>query len=597
MPDLLTLPDVRCKKPLYKPYFHRRKVGKRSVGGFLPSDVVKLYGLPRIAPQSPKTPVIAIIELGGGFKASDNAAAFQAMNLPAPSMGSASVQGATNSPGDDADGEVALDIQVAAGVYSAMTGQQARILMVWAPNTSQGFAQAISAAVQAQASVASISWGGPEASWDSTAAMESALASCVSAGIPVFVASGDNDASDGTTGKNVDYPASSPSSIGCGGTTVVSTSPLSERVWNDGSGDGSGGGYSAKFSRPAFQTFANPMRGVPDVAGVGDPDTGWKIYLDGQWGVIGGTSAVAPLWAGITAALVAGGMSARNLVQRLYANQGAFADVLVGDNSGFSAGPGWDACTGLGSPSAALLNALLGSAPIQPVPPPITVTNPPPKHQPPWWWPVWLWWPFSETLFMGPSFDLSKILQLVQDLQKVLQDVQALGTAQAGAGAHLAFARAGIPTDHLTLAQVLQFAQTILPFLQQILAALQQPAQTPAPMQAHFGGGAFLQLLPVLLPIIEQWLAGLKAGQAHARLAPRDQAQIDADMASVKAAFAQFQSDQSADAANATALTAAQSAKDASASAVAADQQALSKAVAQLFADVQAFYGAPAAAA
>jgi kumamolisin len=133
-----------------------------------------------------------------------------------------------------------------------------------------------------------------------------------------------------------------------------------EEVWNDGvNGGATGGGVSRVFPRPTWQSAANvpaaPVagggRGVPDVAGDADPATGYDVRVDGVDTVIGGTSAVAPLWAGLIALLnQLKGRPVGYLNPKLYASTGALHDITQGNNNGFAAWPGWDACTGLGSP-------------------------------------------------------------------------------------------------------------------------------------------------------------------------------------------------------------------------------------------------------
>jgi len=104
------------------------------------------------------------------------------------------------------------------------------------------------------------------------------------------------------------------------------------------------------------------MRGVPDVSGDADPQTGYQVRVDGTNTVIGGTSAVAPLWAALIARLNAiDGKPAGLLAPLLYANPAALRDIVQGNNGDFAAAPGWDACTGLGSPNGAALAAILKS--------------------------------------------------------------------------------------------------------------------------------------------------------------------------------------------------------------------------------------------
>src|SRR6202035_1569218 len=170
-----------------------------------------------------------------------------------------------------------------------------------------------------------------------------------------------------------------------GGTTLQGSGSTitSEVVWNELTNNegATGGGVSNVFPLPSWQAGAgvpkptNPAggRGVPDVAGDADPATGYVIRVDGTNMVIGGTSAVAPLWAGLIAVANAqNGKSAGFLQPAIYAAKGkaAFNDITSGTNYsgtpvGFKAGPGWDACTGLGSPIGTKLITVVnpGSAP------------------------------------------------------------------------------------------------------------------------------------------------------------------------------------------------------------------------------------------
>lgn len=375
-------------QPFCLPRFHRRKVGKHAAGGFLPTDVIKAYGFRPFPSLVTRTPVIGILELGGGYNATDNALAFAAMGQPVPNFMQANVGGAKNSPGDDADGEVALDIQVAAGVCQYLTGQVCKVVMVWAPNDGgANFATGIDAARGAHADATSISWGAAEPQWSTAdrAAVGGAVDRSVAAGIPVLAAAGDNNSGDGLSGANTDFPASYPGTLGCGGTSLVVDSDglrLRETVWNNGSGEGTGGGYSKIYPHPLWQVIANAMRLVPDFCGNADPQTGYRTVLDGNVQIIGGTSAVAPLWAGILAACRATGWDGANLAPLLYANPSAFFDTITGNNGQYQAGPGLDPCTGLGSPSGNRITVLLaGNAP--PVSPPPPVLPPPPPPPPP----------------------------------------------------------------------------------------------------------------------------------------------------------------------------------------------------------------------
>ncbi len=360
-------------RPIATPKFvpHR---GPTPPAGFLPTDVAKLYGFEGVDASGQ---CIGIIELGGGYTDADNQAAFKAMALAVPSIVAVGVDGAKNDPTDTsgANGEVALDIQVAGGVAPG-----ASIAVYFAPNTDQGFVDAITQAVHDQSnapSVLSISWGSAESGWtqQAIAAMGQAFQDAAQLGVTVCAASGDGLATDGVSdGKaHVDYPASDPFVLGCGGTKITASADAitGETVWNS-NGGGTGGGVSTLFALPDYQAKAGVPaagaksggRGVPDVSGDADPDSGYRIVTDGQTGIIGGTSAVAPLWAAIVAGLNAGRKSPLGQIHaQLYGDPAALRDITSGNNKagsiGFEAAKGWDACTGLGSPIGAKLKTLL----------------------------------------------------------------------------------------------------------------------------------------------------------------------------------------------------------------------------------------------
>ncbi len=374
---------------------------------FTPLQVAALYGFPTNLTGAGQT--IGIIELGGGYEASDVTTYFRGLGLTPPSVVAVSVDGGANVPGGDpngADGEVALDIQVAGAVAPG-----ARIAVYFAPNTDQGFIDAITTAVHDTAnkpSVLSISWGGPEPTWTPTSrtALDNACQSAGALGITVTVASGDNGSSDGQAGNTVDFPAASPHVLACGGTALNGSgaSISSEVVWNDQpSGGATGGGVSTTFPLPSWQGSAGVPkagaagggRGVPDVAGDAAPGTGYGVLVDGKQQVVGGTSAVAPLWAGLVALLNQGRVQAGLapvgfLNPQLYGAPSSLRDITSGNNGAYRAAKGWDACTGLGSPNGAALAQLFtasapgGTGPGGSTPPPVTRPAPPPgkkKHR------------------------------------------------------------------------------------------------------------------------------------------------------------------------------------------------------------------------
>lgn len=340
-------------------------------------QIAKAYNFPSTVNGSGQT--IAIIELGGGFTQSDLDTYFSSLNLsPAPSVSAVSVDGGQNNPTGDTNGpdtEVMLDIEVAGAVAPG-----ASLVVYFAPNTDAGFLDAINQAAMDKTnnpSVISISWGGPEISWtaQSLQSYNTALQSAAAVGVTVCVACGDNGSSDGVDDgeDHVDFPASSPYSLACGGTKLnISGSKISsEVVWNDLPNNGAtGGGVSQTFPLPSWQTNANVPaasfqgRGLPDVSGDADPETGYQVQVDGSQIVVGGTSAVAPLWAGLIALFnqsigTSVGYLNPNLYQSVAQAPGTFRDITSGNNGDYQAGTGWDACSGWGSPDGtAILQSL-----------------------------------------------------------------------------------------------------------------------------------------------------------------------------------------------------------------------------------------------
>ncbi|MGA2119364.1 MAG: S53 family peptidase [Bryobacteraceae bacterium] len=366
-----------------------------------PPQVAKLYDFPATPPTAAGQ-TIGLLEFGDsnigtcGFIPSDVTAYFKGLGLTAPTVVAVGVDGATNSPGTASsphgdDTEVALDISVAGAV-----AQGAKIAVYFAPWTEQGWVDAVTTAIHDTAnhpSVISISWGWAEdeisvaggSVW-TQAAIEAVSATFQEAsvlGVTVFAASGDDGSScqisDGQA--HVNYPGSDPWVTSCGGTTIsnVSGTTFTQDTWNDNGA--TGGGISVVFPLPYWQNWAgvpasvNPGahvgRGIPDVAGNADPDSGYELVLygspNGPWG---GTSAVGPLYAGLVALLNANlGEPVGYLNYNLYAFAGTnvYRDVNDGQSNatsgapGYKSGPGWDACTGFGSvDGTALMYALEG---------------------------------------------------------------------------------------------------------------------------------------------------------------------------------------------------------------------------------------------
>ena len=372
-------------RPAADPHFQRYEpvLGLRSIAArpFTPPALARLYDFPTDADGAGQC--IGIIELGGGYKPADLKTYFGSLGIATPTVKAVLVDHAKNHPtnANSADGEVLLDIEVAGAI-----APKALIAVYFAPNTTQGFLDAITTAVHDSVnkpSVISISWGAAEQNWTAQAMTQydEAFKAAAAMGVTICVAAGDNGSSDGVAdGKaHVDFPASSPNVLACGGTRLLASSATaisSESVWNAGATtSATGGGVSGFFALPDYQSRAGvpprpgaggkPGRGVPDVAGDADPATGYEVRVDGQNFVIGGTSAVAPLWSGLVALMNQKlGHPVGFLNPMLYGSlqgKGTTHDITLGNNGAFSAKAGWDACTGWGSPDGAKLLKALGT--------------------------------------------------------------------------------------------------------------------------------------------------------------------------------------------------------------------------------------------
>jgi len=360
-------PHIRLRNP-------NRSFGTRaSTTAYTPLQVASLYDFPNDADGDGQT--IGILELGGGYRPADLQHYFQSLNLRVPAVRAVLVDQANNRPStpNSADAEVMLDIEVAGAVANG-----ASVAVYFSSNTARGFQDALSTAVHDQLhtpTVLSISWGSAEATWtqQSLECFDQVAQEAALLGVTIIAASGDHGSTDGMPDNrsHVDFPASCPHVLGVGGTRLTAAANntiQSETVWNDGpTGGATGGGYSNVFQRPDWQAsvVTKPSRGVPDTAGNADPETGYNILVDGESMVVGGTSAVAPLWAGLIARcnqLLGSRLGWIN--PTLYAiNQNTgFRDITQGNNGTFSATPGWDACTGLGTPVGIRLVQALATA-------------------------------------------------------------------------------------------------------------------------------------------------------------------------------------------------------------------------------------------
>jgi kumamolisin len=378
------LDNRKVAAPKFKVHSRKTKkpVKKAALRGYYPPEIAKLYNYP--AHVTGKNQCIAIIELGGGFKTRDISAYFKTLKLPVPKVVAMAVGDGHNSPDgvNGADGEVMLDIEVAGGIAPGAT-----IVVYFAENTGKGFLDAINEAIhstQYKPAVISISWGSAEGNaggWTASAskAYNEAFQSAATLGITVCAAAGDNGSGDNVKDKkvHVDFPASSPYVLACGGTLLKTDGNkiTSEVVWHESDGGATGGGISEVFPMPAYQDGAGvekslntgkPGRGVPDIAGDADPNSGYTIRVDGKTSQIGGTSAVAPMMAGLIALINESlGKQVGFIHPKLYAHTAVCRDITEGDNittstkKGYVARKGWDACTGNGVPDGIKLLGIL----------------------------------------------------------------------------------------------------------------------------------------------------------------------------------------------------------------------------------------------
>jgi kumamolisin len=354
-------------RPIARPFFRMAGASRRpssvaaaSLASFTPPQIASLYNFPEGAGAGE---CVGIVELGGGEVVADLSTYFTNLGItPTPTVTVVSVDQGGNSPGGAADTEVMLDIEIVGAI-----APRAKIAVYFAPNTLVGFLDAIDSAIHDTTntpSVISISWGGTESLWaeQELMAFDTAFQVAALMGVTVCAASGDN-------GGVVIAPSSSPYVLSCGGTTLEATasSITDETAWADG-----GGGVSTYFPLPSWQkglqltgisgtSTALSNRGVPDISGDADPNTGYSVRVDGFDGVVGGTSAVAPLIAGLIARINSlKGQPVGYINPRLYAASTALQDILRGNNGEFATATGWDACTGLGRPDGETFALVLG---------------------------------------------------------------------------------------------------------------------------------------------------------------------------------------------------------------------------------------------
>jgi kumamolisin len=330
---------------------------------FTVPEIAKHYDFPTDFDGKGQT--IGLIELGGGYSEFDLDSYFAWLKLPRPKVTTVPVQGVRNQPGRAADAQVTLDIEIAGAVAPG-----AHIVVYSAPSTKSGFLDAVTTAIHDAAnrpSVLCISWGSTESTWssDMLKEMNDAFQTAATLGMTVVAATATDVVTDGE--DPVNFPASSPYVLAVGGTHLVmsGSNVTSEVGWNYGSRGAAKAGSSAVFPRPDWQSRVNvpvrkgrnPGRGIPDVAANAAPESGYLIIFQGQAQQIGGTATSSPLWAGLIALVNQGAARKIGYINPLLYNKLGPDGVLRDITEGGAAAPGWDPCTGWGSPNGRKLLA------------------------------------------------------------------------------------------------------------------------------------------------------------------------------------------------------------------------------------------------
>ena len=272
-------------------------------------------------------------------------------------------------------GDLEVDTDIEAILAAA---PMARQIVYIAPNTSGGqdaaYARLATDAQTGAVQVASSSWGQCEAQLypPDEQAISQDLQNAVAAGLTFSAASGDNGSADckpatGSSAAAVDYPASDPSTVAVGGTSLSGAADVQagyQQAWTS-----SGGGVSSYFPQPPYQSGAGTPTGrnVPDVALLADPSTPFAAVSRGYYQSVGGTSVASPLFAGLLAsALSEAGRTTGvgDVHAALYAHPDAFQQVVAGSNGAFTAHAGYNDVTGLGAPRFGALAAALSIPPL-----------------------------------------------------------------------------------------------------------------------------------------------------------------------------------------------------------------------------------------
>lgn len=362
---------------LVKPFNNNEKVKSNLRSWFYADELASIYNIP--TPNLTTRTYVAVVSFGGGLYGNlsqsgvltngDIQKYWQAIGISSSNMPTVMVipiNGATNRPNVNDNGatiENTIDVQQ---IGACCPSSNLTIILYIAPNSFTQFNSLINYILNTtpyKPSIISISWGAPEIYYSSSikTSMNNLFMSAVNQGINVCAATGDFGSNNGVggSGSYVDFPASSPYVIACGGTNLVCPNltydnSTTETAWSSG-----GGAVSTFFAKPSYQSsLAVSMRSIPDIAMNADPNTGVLYMINNAYYIIGGTSIVSPTMSGFLLAI--GENRRKNALPLMYNNKSTFRDILSGSNGAFNAGTGYDNCTGLGSIIGNLLNTVFG---------------------------------------------------------------------------------------------------------------------------------------------------------------------------------------------------------------------------------------------
>jgi subtilase family serine protease len=347
-------------------------------------QVQTAYGVGTLRAHALGTPVITIMDLGGGWLPSDLKLAGECFGYSPPRVDQMQADGVPTAI-NNANDETSLDLETAAAL-----APKAQFRLVQATPAGGGLLDGFSRALSDPGGVPdviSLSYGGCAMAENAaapafTSAIDAVLAMAALTGVSSFVAAGDSGSTicPGAGGTTLSYPAVSPFVTAVGGTRLTlgkGNARVSETVWNDsayGAKAAGGGALSRKEPRPVYQDGFVPQnhRAVPDVSALADIIPGWPEVLDDTLQPVGGTSGSTPFVAAATA-LVDGSQraagrprigQANGWLYKAASHPGAFFDITKGDNDLAGVGccqatVGYDLASGLGVPNWAVLPAAL----------------------------------------------------------------------------------------------------------------------------------------------------------------------------------------------------------------------------------------------